>query len=181
MLSYEHLFEPTAPKGSNSDLQYSACLVFSKDTDLSDLKKAAEDAGKAKWVEKYISLKDSGSLRMPFRNDRLKEKGYEPGSVYINVRSKQKPGIASKYAGTDGKTLVITDPDEVYSGCRVRATLSVFAYDKAGNRGISFGLNNVQKLGDGERLDGRLKAEDDFDPIEDKPAKLDDLLGNSSG
>ena len=59
--------------------------------------------------------------------------------------------------------------------------MSVFAYDKAGNRGISFGLNNVQKLGDGERLDGRLKAEDDFDPIEDKPAKLDDLLGNSSG
>ena len=181
MLSYEHLFEPTSPEGSGADPQYSACLVFSKDTDLSDLKKAAEDAGKAKWVEKYNSLKESGSLRMPFRNDRLKEKGYEPGSVYINVRSKQKPGIASKYAGTDGKTLVITDPDEVYSGCRVRATLSVFAYDKAGNRGISFGLNNVQKLGDGERLDGRLKAEDDFDPIEDKPAKLDDLLGKSSG
>ena len=63
MLSYEHLFEPTSPEGSGADPQYSACLVFSKDTDLSDLKKAAEDAGKAKWVEKYNSLKESGSLR----------------------------------------------------------------------------------------------------------------------
>ena len=71
---------------------------------------------------------------------------------------------------------MITDHAEVYSGCKVRATLSVFAYEKAGNRGVSFGLNNVQKLDDGERLDGRLKAEDDFGAIEDKPAEIDDML-----
>ena len=167
LLSYEHLFEPTSPEGSGADPQYSACLVFDKDADLSDLKKAVDDTGRAKWGQKYASLKESGEIRIPFRNDRLKEKGYEPGSVYINVRSKQKLGIASKYAGPDGKPQVITDPGEVYSGCKVRATLSVFAYDKAGNHGISFGLNNVQKLADGERLDGRLKAEDDFVPLED--------------
>ena len=56
------------------------------------------------------------------------------------------------------------------------ATLNVFAYDKAGNRGVSFRLNNVQKLDDGERLDGRLKAEDDFEAIDDKPADINDML-----
>ena len=71
---------------------------------------------------------------------------------------------------------MITDPDEVYCGCKVRATLSVFAYDKAGNRGISFGLNNVQKLGDGERLDGRLRAEDDFEALENNASEIDDIL-----
>ena len=159
LLSYEHLFQPMAPEGSGAEPQYSACLVFNKETDLSDLKKSVDDAGKAKWGEKYTALKESDSLRLPFRTDSLKEKGYEDGSVYINVRSKQKPGIVSKFAGPD--------PGEVYSGYKVRATLNVFAYDKAGNRGVSFRLNNLQKLDDGERLDGRLKAEDDFEAIDD--------------
>ena len=47
MLSYEHLFEPTSPEGSGAEPQYSACLVFNKATDLSDLKKSVDDAGKA--------------------------------------------------------------------------------------------------------------------------------------
>ena len=104
MLSYEHLFEPTSPEGSGAEPQYSACLVFSKETDLIDLKKAVDDTGRGKWGEKYDSLKESGSLRLPFRTDRLKEKGYQNGSIYLNVRSKQQPGIASKYAGPDGKS-----------------------------------------------------------------------------
>ena len=41
------------------------------------IKKAVDDTGKAKWGEKYDSLKESGSLRLPFRTDRLKEKGYQ--------------------------------------------------------------------------------------------------------
>ena len=176
LLSYEHLFQPMAPEGSGAEPQYSACLVFSKETDLGDLKKVVDDAGKAKWGDKYTSLKESDSLRLPFRTDSLKEKGYDDGSIYINVRSKQKPGIVSKFAGPDRKPKVITDPDEVYSGCKVRATLNVFAYDKAGNRGVSFRLNNVQKLDDGERLDGRLKAKDDFEAIDDKPADINDML-----
>ena len=176
-LSYENLFEPSAPDGSFAEPQYSACLVFNKEADLSELEKAVEDAGKLKWGEKFSGMRKSGEIRVPFRNDRLTEKGYPPDSTYINVRSKQKPGIVSTYAGEDGKPQLITDHDEVYSGCKVRATLNVFAYDKAGNRGVSFRLNNVQKLDDGERLDGRLKAEDDFEAIEEKPADIDDMLG----
>jgi hypothetical protein len=42
----------------------------------------------------------------------------------------------------------------------------------SGNRGIACGLNNLQKLKDGESLGGRVSAEVDFaDPFED-----DDLL-----
>ena len=144
-LSYEHLFEPTAPEDSIADPQYSCTLVFGEETDLRALQQAVDQSGKNKWGEEYASLKESGNLRLPFRNDRLAEKGYPPGSVYINVRSKQPPGIVSRFAGEDGRPLRITDPSEVYSGCQVRASLNVFAYDRAGNRGISLGLNNVQK------------------------------------
>jgi len=176
MLSYEHLFEPASPEGSGDEPKYSACLVFSEETDLSDMKKAVVDAGKAKWGDKFAEMKKSGEIRIPFRSDRLEEKGYPSGSIYINARSKQPPGIVSKYAGEDGRPKRITDTSEVYSGCRVRATLSAFAYERAGNRGISFGLNNVQKLGDGERLDGRLRAEDDFEALENNASEIDDIL-----
>ena len=176
-LSYENLFEPSAPDGSFAEPQYSACLVFNKEADLSELEKAVEDAGKLKWGEKFSGMKKSGEIRVPFRNDRLTEKGYPPDSTYINVRSKQKPGIVSTYAGEDGKPLIITNRSEIYSGCLVRATLFCFAYDKAGNKGISFSLNNLQKLADGPRLDGRLKAEDDFEVLESNPVHLEDVLG----
>ena len=174
LLSYEHLFQPMAPEGSGAELQYSACLVFNKETDLSDLKKAVDDAGKAKWGEKYTSLKEPAHF-FTFSHRLPERKGYQDGSVYINVRSKQKPALSANLL-----VLIepkVTDAGEVYSGCKVRVTLNVFAYDKAGNRGVSFRLNNVQKLDDGERLDGRLKAEDDFEAIEEKPADIDDMLG----
>ena len=126
--------------------------------------------------EEYFSQKESGDLRLPFRKDKLTERGYPPGSIYINVRSKLSPGIVSRYAGVDGKPERITDPGQIYSGCIVRASLNAFAYDRAGNRGISLGLNNIQKLADGERLDGRLKAEDDFEALDHRTSELDEML-----
>jgi hypothetical protein len=43
--------------------------------------------------------------------------------------------------------------------------VTAYAYDKAGNRGVAFGLQNIQKLKDGEAFDGRSKPEDDFQPV----------------
>ena len=51
---------------------------------------------KKKWGEEYFSQKESGDLRLPFRKDKLTERGYPPGSIYINVRSKLSPGIVSR-------------------------------------------------------------------------------------
>ena len=44
---------------------------------------------------------------------------------------------------------------------------TAYGYDKAGNKGVAFGLQNLQKLGDGERFSGRTAAEDDFDSVDD--------------
>ena len=42
-----------------------------------------------------------------------------------------------------------------------------FTYDTKGNKGVSFGLNNVQKVKDDEPLGNFSRAEDDFDEVED--------------
>ena len=57
VLSYEHLFEPTAPEDSNAEPQYSCTLVFEEETDLSDLYETVDAIGKKKWGEEYFSQK----------------------------------------------------------------------------------------------------------------------------
>lgn len=175
-LSYPHLFEPQLAPGSDK-AKYSCSLVFAPGTDLTTLKQAALEAANTKFgADKVPALLRSNKLRMPFRDDG-DEKGYEPGSVFINVRSDKKPGIVGVYPGPDGKPLPIEDKSQIYAGCKVRATLSVFAYDTQGNKGVSFGLRNLQKLGDGERLDGYRRAEDEFPADENaQAADLSDLL-----
>jgi hypothetical protein len=59
----------------------------------------------------------------------------------------------------------------------VRAQLRAFSYDSNGNKGVSFALNNIQKLGDGERLDNRQAATDAFEAdLSAAPADISALL-----
>jgi len=84
--------------------------------------------------------------------------------MFLNANSTQKPGIVDK------DLVEILDPDEVYSGCYGRASISFYPFNVNGNRGVGVGLNNIQKLSEGERLGGsRASAEDDFsDDFEDE-------------
>lgn len=49
-----------------------------------------------------------------------------------------------------------------YSGIYGRASINFYAFNTNGNKGIACGLNNLQKLRDGEPLGGKSRAEDDF-------------------
>lgn len=175
ILSYPHLFEPQVPPGQ-TDPVYSCTLVFPDGTDLTDLRKAATEVGKEKWGAKFDAGVKDGKIKLPFRTDG-EEKGYPEGSVFMNIKSKAAPGVVSIYPGPDGKPKKIDDPAEIYAGCIVRVSVRPFAYDVNGNRGISFALNNVQKVAEGQRLDGRSRAEDEFDadPEAGQNADLDDL------
>ena len=51
---------------------------------------------------------------------------------------------------------------KVDAECYARVSLSFYAYNSSGNRGIACGLQNIQKIRDGESLGGKAKAEDDF-------------------
>lgn len=173
ILSYPHLFTPQ--EDDKGQLKYSASLVFLDGADLKEMKNEAVEAARAKWGTKADSMIRSGSLRMPFRKDG-EEKGYPEGAVFVNVRSGQRPGIVSRYPDPKtGKPAIITDEEEIYPGVIVRASVTAFAYDVSGNKGVSFALNNIQKLRDGERLDGRMKAEDEFEADEELAADLEDL------
>ena len=61
----------------------------------------------------------------------------------------------------------IIERSEVYSGVYGRASINFYAFNVNGNKGIACGLNNLQKIRDGEPLGGKASAESDFATEED--------------
>jgi len=156
--SYANVFQ--AKKNDlNDKMEFSIVALFPKGADLSELKAAAAAAAKEKWGDKVPK-----NLRSPFRSEKQDGStpdGMEDGGSFMNFKSNQKPGLI------DARNQDIIDPVEFYSGCWARASVRAFAYDQKGNCGISFGLQNLQKLADGEPLGGsRVKASDEFKPVE---------------
>ena len=80
----------------------------------------------------------------------------------MNANSINAPGVV------DANRNEIMDKSEVYSGCYGRASINFYAFNANDNRGIACGLNNLQKIRDGEPLGGRASAESDFATVEDE-------------
>jgi len=176
ILSYPHLFKPQAPMEEGGNAMYGAVLVFAKDTDLRELKAAALEAATEKYGDKAAGMIRSGKLKWPFRTD--EDKGYPEGSCFISPRSKDRPLVVARYKSpVDGKAEEITDEAVVYAGAIVKGLVKAYCYDRSGNKGVTFGLNGIQKWADGDRLDGRVSARDAFDAEEPVAADLSDMTG----
>jgi hypothetical protein len=165
-VSFPQLFEAKAME-EGQEPKYSVTMLFPKDTDLSALEEAY-DAAVAKGMEDKWKGKKPKNLRNPFRDgdedENYCDKDGYPGHIFVRASTKTKPGvIATDVDPSTGKRRVIDDPQEVYAGCYARATVVAYPYDVAGNKGIAFGLQNLQKLEDGESFSGAKSAEDDFD------------------
>ena len=155
-VSYPVVFKPRRANEA-AEPKYSISMLFAKDSDLSTLKAAVKDAAKERWGDKVPN-----NVKLPFLDQGTFDyEGYETGAPLIRANSKLKPGLVNS------KVEQIIDESEFYPGCYARATVRAFAYDVSGNRGISFGLHNLQKLRDGEPLGGRTKPENDFAPVGD--------------
>ena len=165
-LSYANLWEPKAIKDGKP--KYGASLIIPK----SDTKTLAKinAAIEAAYHEGETKLKGSGktvpplsSLRIPLRDGDIARPDDEAyaGSYFVNANSVTAPGIVDKARET------ILERSQIYSGVYARAAVNFYAYNHKGNRGIACGLNNIQKLRDGEPLGGKPRAEDDFADDED--------------
>ena len=166
-LSFPALFAPRKvdPADESEVPKYSATLIFDEEAQADPLYVALKAAAVEAAVEEFgpdaQEMLVSGKLNWPFLAG--KDASAPEGTTVLRVRSKNAPGVVSIIPGTDGRPAPITNPEEMYAGAQVRASLGVFAYNMAINKGVSFGLNNIQKIADGERLDGRVPAADEFD------------------
>lgn len=153
--SYANVFTPG--ETPNGTLKYSVSILIPKsDTDtVNRFKKAFEDtktANAAVWGGSVPKLL-KGGLR---DGDAEKDDPAYAGHFFINASSNEKPGIV------DADLNPIIDTSEFYSGCYGRASITLYPYDTSGSKGIAAGLNNVQKLEDGEKFGGSTTAAADF-------------------
>ena len=167
--SFVHVFEPQSVNGSEP--KYSCSFIIPKsDTETIAAIKAAIEQAKQEGVAKFGG-KIPPNLKLPLRDgdiDRPDDPNYA-NSYFVNANSKEKPGVVNR------KRVPITDPLELYSGCYVRVSINFYAYNSNGSKGVAAGLGNIQKWCDGEPLNGRVRAEDEFDALDD--VDDDDFLG----
>lgn len=159
--SYVNIFKSRAFQ-ADQDAKFSICLLIPKE-DKATLKKikAAIDEAIQEGISSKWNGKKPANVKLPLRDgdeERADEAPEYEGTMFLNANSTQKPGIVDKDLNE------ILDPDEVYSGCWGRASINFYPFSVNGNKGIGVGLNNVQKLKDGEHLGAaRASAESDFD------------------
>ena len=100
---------------------------------------------------------------------------YEEGQSKLKGNGKSVPALSAiKTPLRDGADRQpILERSEVYSGVYGRASINLYAFNSNGNKGIACGLNNLQKIRDGEPLGGKSRAEDDFATADDEDDFLD--------
>ena len=159
-VSFPQVFEPKAFEGGTP--KYSMDLIFDKNTDISVLQEAVDRELASEWPD--VSKRPK-KLRLPIKDgntDKPDSPEYSD-SVYVKATSTRKPGVV----GADLSE--ITDPNAFYGGCYARATLVAKAYSTPANKGVSFYLQNIQKLRDGESFGGHSNPENDFDAVVSDP------------
>lgn len=166
-LSYVHLFEPFSSHEDQPE-RYSCVILVPKSDKktikaIRDAQQAALEAGAERVFKGRIPKNWKDTFRDGDEDDSVDlDKNPEyAGHMFMTVSSKTKPGIV------DRNVQPILDSTEIYSGVWARVSINAFAFNTQGNKGVSFGLNHVQKVRDGDYLGGRSKAEDDFEPLGD--------------
>ena len=159
--SYVNAWEPKSINGGTP--KYSVSLIISK-SDTKTLEKiraaiqAAYEEGQSKLKGNGRSVPALSALKTPLRDgdaERPDDEAYA-NSYFVNANSGTAPGIV------DADRNPILERSEVYSGVYGRASINFYAFNSNGNKEIACGLNNLQKIRDGEPLGGKSRAEDDF-------------------
>lgn len=158
--SYAHVFEAQAINEGDTP-KYSICILIPK-TDTATINKINKAVEAAKVVGKAKISGKNGQIPLNLKNplrdgdiDRADDPTFE-GYYFLNANTLRRPGIV------DAELNPIMSQDEFYSGCYGRASLNFYAFNFNGSKGIAAGLQNLQKLKDGEPLAGGTSAESDF-------------------
>ena len=165
--SYANVWEAKSINGGAPKFSVSLIIPKTDTVTIEKIKKAIQAAyeegqSKLKGTSKYMP--DLEDLKLPLRDGDKERKG-DPtyaGCMFINANSSTAPGIV------DADRQPILERSEVYSGVYGRASITLYAFNSNGNRGIACGLNNLQKIRDGEPLGGRASAESDFADEDDE-------------
>ena len=166
VMSYLNVNEPKVPLGGGTP-KYSVSLIIPKSDTVTYNKiqaaiRSAYEEGQGKLRGTGKSVPALEDLKLPLRDGDKKGDDAYKGCWYINANSTTKPGVV------DADRQPIIETSELYSGIIGRASITLYAFNSNGNRGIACGLNNLQLIRAGEPLGGKASAESDFATDDDE-------------
>ena len=159
--SYANVWEAKSINGGTPKFSVSLIVPKSDTVTVEKIKaaiQAAYEEGQAKLKGNGRSVPPLTAIKTPLRDgdtERPDDPAYA-NAYFINANSATAPGIV------DADLNPILSRSEVYSGVYGRASISFYAFNSNGNKGIACGLNNLQKIRDGEPLGGKASAASDF-------------------
>ena len=164
--SYANVWESKSINGGAPKYSVSLLIPKSGTKTVAKIQAAIEAAyreGESKLKGNGKSVPALSAIKTPLRDgdtERPDDPAYA-GAYFVNANATSAPGIV------DADRNPILTRSEVYSGVYGRASITFYAFNSSGNRGIACGLNNLQKIRDGEPLGGKASAESDFATDED--------------
>nr|DAM63206.1 MAG TPA: DNA helix destabilizing protein [Caudoviricetes sp.] len=165
--SYANVWDPKSIDGGKP--KFSVSLIIQKDdtATVDKIKAAIQTAyeeGQSKLKGNGKSVPPLTSIKNPLRDGDIEKPDDEAyaGCYFVNANSSTAPGVV------DADRQPIIERSEVYSGVYGRASINFYAFNVNGNKGIACGLNNLQKIRDGEPLGGKASAESDFATDDDE-------------
>lgn len=175
--SYCNLFDPKPVNGGEPKYSVTLLIPKSDTATIAKIKQAIKEAREVFCAKHGSTALPENPVHTLHDGDGTKASG-DPygkeckGCYVINVSTKVKPVIVDNFRNP------ITDPSEVYSGCYGRASINFYGYRQSGNKGISAGLQSIQKLTDGEPLGGHMGSADDFDDgyVDETVSGYDDII-----
>ena len=159
--SYANVWEAKSINGGAPKFSVSLIIPKSDTVTVQKIKAAIEAAyheGEAKLKGNGKSVPALSVLKTPLRDgdaERPDDEAYK-NAYFVNANATSAPGIV------DADLNPILTRSEVYSGVYGRASITFYAFNSSGNKGIACGLNNLQKIRDGEPLGGKSSAASDF-------------------
>ena len=178
-ISFPTVFEPSSYDGGPPKYGLSAVWTPSKFSD-SDKKRwkalmgALDAESKSRFKKAWKDLPANYKTGVRDGDEKPDLEGYGKGTKFANITTKMRPGVID--AGKNKIGPEEGNADDLYPGCYCRATVVAYSYDNKG-KGVALGLMNLQKVADGERLDSRTDAGEDFDDDIDE-AWLDENEGS---
>ena len=159
--SYCNVWDAKSINGGTPKFSVSLIIPKSDEATVRKIKAAIDAAyhdGESKLRGNGKAVPPLVAIKNPLRDgdtERPDDLAYK-NAYFVNANSATAPGVV------DANCNPILTRSEVYSGVYGRASISFYAFNSNGNRGIACGLNNLQKIRDGEPLGGRASAESDF-------------------
>jgi hypothetical protein len=140
-VAFPHVFEKYAFGDKPAEeAKFEATLIFPPGTDISLLEGIVQESTRLAYPDGQVPAR----FNSPFRkgSERSGYEGFHPDSIFITAKTDFPPEVL----GINRKPL--TDSRGFYGGCWAHAHIHAYAYDRTGNRGISFGLDSIRKTRD---------------------------------